>query len=284
MSKNTNIDAKIQANTGRGNTIKPAPSHIKKMNEKKSSRNWFLTLNNHSVEDIKFMCSHFKDERYVFQEEKGENGTPHLQGTIVFKSPKFFRQVKKINPKIHWEMVQSVKDSIKYCSDISKRVGGIWAKGYEVNMQVVAKERPLIREWQYRLLEILDDKKEDFRSINWWWEATGNVGKTYFIKWLMTYRKCCYIGGKANDAKFILKNYIESRGEPDIIAFNIPRRYLENLNYELIEQVKDMLMTSGKYESCSIMSWKNPHVLVFANEEPQLKALSLDRWKVVKIE
>lgn len=287
MTKKADFDAKKQAKAGVGNTIEP-PLPEEKTNKKnkkgKSSRNWCFTFNNHEKEDIDFLLGHWSEQRYVFQEECGESGTPHLQGVVVFKNSKFMHQLRKYSQKIHWESCKSIIASIEYCSKKTKRWGGIWVKGYKVkDMTFRKKKRPLLHKWQKDLLEILDDKEDDYRSINWWWEEYGNVGKTYFIKWLMTYRKCCYIGGKANDAKYILRNFIDKNGEPDIIAFNIPRRYMEKLNYELIEQVKDMLLVSGKYESCSLMSWKNPHVLVFANEEPQLKALSLDRWKVVKI-
>lgn len=51
------------------------------------------------------------------QLEKGENGTPHFQGWVIFKSNQSLAAVKKLHGTAHWEMMRGSRDaSIKYCS------------------------------------------------------------------------------------------------------------------------------------------------------------------------
>ena len=56
------------------------------------SKHWCFTLNNYSMDDIKVLKNTDSSivPRYVFQEEIGEEGTPHLQGYINFN--------KKVRP------------------------------------------------------------------------------------------------------------------------------------------------------------------------------------------
>lgn len=49
------------------------------------AKNWVFTLNNYLIDDvdrIKELVSEKKANYVVFQEEQGEEGTPHLQGRL----------------------------------------------------------------------------------------------------------------------------------------------------------------------------------------------------------
>lgn len=78
------------------------------------SRAWCFTLNNFMESEVLKL----QDDKYqyLFQEEVGENGTPHLQGVIRFKEPVRFSAVKKINGRAHWEKCKNWNASLKYCS------------------------------------------------------------------------------------------------------------------------------------------------------------------------
>lgn len=88
-------------------------------------RNWCFTLNNYTVEDIKVICGF--DCKYVFQEEIGDLGTKHLQGLLMFKSPRSFNSIKKLIPRAHWEPTKSKNASIRYCSKAETRAGEIYS-------------------------------------------------------------------------------------------------------------------------------------------------------------
>lgn len=93
--------------------------------DKTRSRNWVFTLNNYTPDDIKIFSS-IKDCKFTFQEEIGEQGTPHLQGLLVFKNAKTFAKMKKIHIKAHWEVCKNVRASQLYCSKNDTRSGEIF--------------------------------------------------------------------------------------------------------------------------------------------------------------
>lgn len=87
-------------------------------------RNWVFTLNNYMDSEVinitELKC------KYVFQKEKGENGTPHLQGLLMFKNAVSFNSVKKMIPRGHIERCNNMISSIKYCTKPETRDGEIY--------------------------------------------------------------------------------------------------------------------------------------------------------------
>jgi len=65
--------------------------------KRSKSRNWCFTLNNYMEAEIKNICK--DDYQYIFQEETGTSGTPHLQGLIMLKTPQALSFMKKINSR-----------------------------------------------------------------------------------------------------------------------------------------------------------------------------------------
>lgn len=84
-------------------------------------RNWCFTLNNYTEEDESFIrhLEYNKQVKYlIVGKEKGEQGTPHLQGFIVYHNVKKFNEVKKfLGERYHIEQCQgSIEQNIAYCS------------------------------------------------------------------------------------------------------------------------------------------------------------------------
>ncbi len=71
-------------------------------------------------------------KKFCFQEEKGKDGTCHLQGIIAFSNPISFNSVKKIHPSAHWEKCKSLKNSLAYCSKADTRNGKTYTWNYEI--------------------------------------------------------------------------------------------------------------------------------------------------------
>ena len=91
------------------------------------------------------------------------------------------------------------------------------------------------------------------------------------------------LSGKATDMKYGIIKYKEKNGVfPDIIIFDIPRSSQQFVSWAGIEEIKNGMFFSAKYESDMVV-FDNPHVICFANEEPDYNKLSKDRWKVKKI-
>lgn len=127
------------------------------MSEKVRSRGWCFTMNNYNDDDIKIF-SELKDCKFTFQEEVGEQGTPHLQGLLVFKNAKTFQKVKKIHPKAHWEVCRNIRASQLYCSKDETRAGHIYT-----NMEPPTLRRQVCHK---DLTERLREHIEKFKELD----------------------------------------------------------------------------------------------------------------------
>ncbi len=98
------------------------------------SRNWFFTLNNYNDNEIDTIYNEiFKTNlvTLVFQEEKGENGTPHLQGCTAYKNARSFDSMKKLLPRANWSKVKNLKNALAYCCKDETRNGKVWLYNYQ---------------------------------------------------------------------------------------------------------------------------------------------------------
>lgn len=131
--------------------------------------------------------------------------------------------------------------------------------------------------WQEGVIEMLDDPQGPHdRQILWVYDAFGNSGKTYMAKYLRQERGAFYCnGGKGVDICYAYEN------EP-IVIFDYVRDHKEFVNYGVIEQLKNGILTSSKYESRTKF-FATPHVLVFANFPPEAQKFSEDRVILVEL-
>jgi hypothetical protein len=63
-----------------------------------------------------------------------------------------------------------------------------------------------------------------------------------------------------------------------IFLFNIPRGQMEYLQYSVMEQLKDRMVFSPKYQSSTKLLRFVPHVVVFCNEAPDMEKMTADRY------
>ena len=91
-------------------------------------------------------------------------------------------------------------------------------------------------------------------------------------------------GGKSADMKNQIVEYKKIHDRcPKYIILDIPRQNLDYISYQGIEEVKNMLFYSGKYEGKMIIGNK-PFVLMLMNEEPEKEMLTLARWRIYNID
>lgn len=261
--------------SGEGNT-KTSP--LPKINP---AKNWVFTFNNYTKEDIDYICSRCSKfcKKWIFQEETGETGTPHLQGYIEFITKHRPMSVFETN-KIHWEKMRGTKqDCISYCSKLDTRTGQIFTN---IKFPKPLKSLPCENHkfpWQQKVCDILQ-KEPDDRTIYWIVGQHGGEGKTTFCKWIYrNYPNVIVTGGKSADMKNSVIEYQKTNDIlPEIVLINIPRSFNSDyLSYPGIESVKDMFFYSGKYEG-GMVDGNEPHVFVFANEYPDYDKMSPDRW------
>ncbi len=244
------------------------------------AKHWFLTHNNYTKDDIDILCSNSSIIRYCFQEEIGESGTPHLQGHFEFE--------RKIRPvgffkgtpleKAHWEKTKNRRAAINYCSKLDTRNGLTYTKGFPKSLfrKVKCITENQLYDWQRNIVNECKEEPDD-RTINWYHDENGNVGKSALVKYLCIHENAMLISGKGADIKYQIAS---AEFFPDVIVYDIPRTAKGYVNYTALEEIKNGIFSSPKYESKMVMM-PTPHIYCFANFEPNLETMSKDRWKVI---
>ena len=70
----------------------------------------------------------------------------------------------------------------------------------------------------------------------------------------------------------------------DIFLFDVGKaRTEEDMNYELLEQIKNGRTLAAKFDSKELKFHTPNMVIVFSNERPEEDQLSTDRWKIFQI-
>lgn len=81
----------------------------------KGSRSWCFTLNNYTEEERDALRD-CKCVYMLFGYERGDEGTPHLQGYVHYKDAKTLSAMKKIMPRAHLEIRKGTVDqAVDYC-------------------------------------------------------------------------------------------------------------------------------------------------------------------------
>lgn len=134
-----------------------------------------------------------------------------------------------------------------------------------------------LKPWQ-QLLEIVLMKQTN-RQVMWVFDPVGNVGKSWFMSYMMA---------RHNWMPFDAKTSADSIGhmivdqDPDGIMFDIPRADT-SISWKTIEQLKNGVITTTKYRGFTgpIGTKK---LLIFSNFAPtDLSVLSRDRWIIYQI-
>lgn len=140
------------------------------------------------------------------------------------------------------------------------------------------EESTELRPWQQALHDILLVPPPDDRSILFYVDSDGGQGKTWFQRYMITnYPEKVQIlsCGKRDDIAHAIDP------NKSIFLFNIPRKAMEYMNYNVIEQIKDRMIFSPKYDSKTKILTTNPHVVVFSNEYPKMDDMTEDRYTII---
>lgn len=243
-------------------------------NNNKQYVNWVFTLNNYTIDDpgiILNFCEK-KCKKWVFQEELGEQGTPHLQGFISLKKTSRLTSLKKVNERIHWEVCKMPECAWNYCQKEETRNGKIWCSEVIRKPIKILKDEDLYN-WEKQIMDWISDPPND-RQIIWVKDSEGGKGKSTFCKYLVVKKGAMLCGGSSKDMFCALKLWVEKKDYPEIVVIDVARS--GDIDYEGIEQIKNGLVFNSKYEAQQIVG-NPPHVIVFSNYGPRSNALSKDR-------
>lgn len=250
---------------GQGGNTKP-PARITQ------SKYWCFTWNNYpenwleQMEQVKCL--------WIVGKEVGESGTPHLQGYLELQTKARWSEFG-LPKTIHWEKRKGTReDNIRYCAKDGDVYGPLAPE------EIVITPYEELKDWQKEIVE-KSFTKANSRDVNWYWSSKGGVGKTEVQRYLCATQKdrCLFVNGKGDNIRCAIALHIKETGVmPKVICMNIPCS-VEHISYTAIEEIKDGLMFSGKYESRMVLI-NSPHVFVFANQEPNYEKMMSDRWKV----
>lgn len=237
-----------------------------------------FVLNNYTEEEIGQVCQTIKDicKKGGFGKEVGESGTPHLQGGLWLKKKERITGLLK-KPgfaRASFRKIRNEDALIKYI----QKDGDFWSYGFPKPIKIISELRPWQAELERKLLEEPDD-----RTINWYWEETGGVGKSAFCKYMVVKHKALYCsGGKIGDIMNLVFN--QNMDETTVVIFDIPRANKGNVSYASLENIKNGLVCNTKYET-GVKVFNPPHIVCFANFQPSDESkLSADRWNIVDLD
>nr|AKO71383.1 Replication associated protein [Banana bunchy top virus]AKO71384.1 Replication associated protein [Banana bunchy top virus]AKO71386.1 Replication associated protein [Banana bunchy top virus]WET17405.1 replication associated protein [Banana bunchy top virus]WET17408.1 replication associated protein [Banana bunchy top virus] len=277
---------------------------------------WMFTINNPA--SLPVMRDEFK--YMVYQVERGQEGTRHVQGYVEMKRRSSLKQMRGFFPGAHLEKRKGSQEEARaYCMKEDTRIEGPFEFGafklscndnlFDVIQDMrETHKRPL--EYLYECPNTFDRSKDTLyrvqaelnktkamnswktsfsswtsevenimaepchRRIIWVYGPNGGEGKTTYAKYLMKTKNAFYSpGGKSLDI-CRLYNYEE------IVIFDIPRCKEEYLNYGLLEEFKNGIIQSGKYEPV-LKIVEYVEVIVMANFLPKEGIFSEDRIKLV---
>lgn len=134
-----------------------------------------------------------------------------------------------------------------------------------------------LRDWQSSLIADLDLPPED-RKIIFVVDIVGNKGKTWFAKYYLSLHEDAQILEAAKKADMAYALETTTR----VLFINCVRKVTEFLSYGFMEAVKDGIVFSPKYESGNKLM-APCHVVVLMNQQPDMSALSLDRYHIIDI-
>lgn len=254
-----------------GNTISPS-SPTKQISP---AKRWCFTLNNWTDEEYSSIVPIIQEncDVAIIGSEVGESGTPHLQGYLEFKAKKRPLNLFSIK-RIHWEKSKGTKSqNIDYCSKDGKVLLSI---GLPKPIKIITDLYP----WQKTIEDIITTEPDD-RTIYWYWDSGGNIGKTAFMKYCCIKHKALpCVGGKFSDIMNLVFN--QDMENTTTCIFNVPRAHREHISYSALEAIKDGIVVNTKYET-GYKIFNAPHVIVFANFPPDKSALSEDRWVITEL-
>lgn len=271
-----------------GNTVIPSSSVKKQGNQ---CKNWVFTKKiRGGVEGIEPEALELKkllftfSKNFVFQAERGETGYLHFQGRMTLNEKLRLTALKKIfDNEAHLEPEKDTLASIDYCTKVDTRIAGPWTEKAILRNTLQYEQ---LYPWQKNVVDFCKNYADD-RTVNWFWEENGKVGKSALARYFIdNYNECLYVdGGRKEDiAQYVATSGIRNWDNP-VMLFNIPRQKT-TISYSAIEALKDGMIFSPKYES-GMIRFNSPHIIVFANfapDEKQMSFMSADRWIITKVE
>jgi len=207
-----------------------------------------------------------------FGYEVGESGTPHLQGYLSLIVKERITGLLKHTgfSRASFRPCRNEPALIAYI----QKEGTSWLWGFPKPINIITN----LYQWQKDAEALLTATIIDDRTVNWWYDVNGNIGKSAFAKYMVVKHKALYCSsGKYADLINLVFNC--NMDECRCIIFDIPRNQGNNVSYSAIESIKNGLICNTKFETGTKV-FNSPHILILSNSPPDIECLSVDRWQI----
>lgn len=268
---------------------------IEDLNSRRHKR-WVATLNYPTLEEynkIKEISKLDEIDCFLLSYEFGVLGrSPHFQIYFQFKerkSPIRFFDV----PRLHFGRAIKNKDiNVNYVAGINKNyeIGTILIKN---NIELPSSyvrgsvlKLSQLYPWQQSIYNILQRKPSD-RVIMWIHDGgLGNVGKSALSRLLVMTCGAIRVGdGRPTSLTHAIAYYTyDSKTYPPIILVDVPRSSRHKIDYSTLENLKDCLIFTDRYDAKCVIGKNHPHLIIFSNSYPDIEKFSDDRWCIFKIQ
>lgn len=235
--------------------------YVKNLDPFKSAH---IEIANASAEKNIEYCS--KDDVVVLKFGEPAGG-PKKGGQVHGKleQDKFITWRELIQDQVCWE---DVLNCLELMEPLAKHFGWV-TQQWGLRKWPIPTEVSLFA-WQAQLLDRLHQTPDD-RKILIYVDKEGHHGKTWFTRWLCMHAGATILGNVDQHAAYAYN------GEKTVI-FDITKDRISQVNWGLVEQVKNGMMFNAKWHSGKKI-FDIPHVVVFINDLPDLsERLSKDRY------
>lgn len=160
----------------------------------------------------------------------------------------------------------------KYKSLILEWIEDIKQQKHEKDLKEWA-DTVTLTEDQYAMMDMIDSQTD--RQIGWVYDQMGGIGKSWFTKYMVAKhpdKVIRFTNAKTADVALAYEGQ-------EIVFFDFSRVVDGRVNYGVVEDLKNGMLFSGKYESKAKYFGKNPKILCLANFRPDWEAYSDDRWQ-----
>lgn len=231
-------------------------------------------------------------KKWIIGAETGASGYRHWQvrlqarpGFYDVKMVKVGKGQPKMAVKSGWVVDHLTDYHIEECSDSweYEAKGGKYIAYYDTEEMRKLRfgNTTWVQEWA-----IIELSETNDRQIVFWYDQTGNVGKTWLVGHLFETGQAYYVPPTMTSVQSLVQTVASlvkqdrdaGRRQRPYLLIDIPRSWKWSKElYTAIETIKDGLLLDPRY-SASPINCRGLQIMVMCNTRPTLDALSQDRW------
>lgn len=270
-------------------------------NKKYRSKRWVFNLHKPQEEEWlalkKILDSNVVQSAVVSFEHGATGNTPHIQGYLE-RHERIYGRKWLGNDRADIRAARgSTRACIRYTCGVDKEheLNNImYLKKIEMPRDMIKPDVFILKDLYpfQRIIWNICNRNPHHRMIYWIFDESGSKGKTEIGRLLSYTRGAIILSGGREHIKHGIVNFMSHKHSkyPRIMIIDLAREDQSKISFAAIEDVKNRLFFSTRYDSKGVKGINNVHIIIFSNSKPayynnkQRLNFSLDRWCVLRIE